>query len=69
MGMGLLLRLLHPEADGRNLGVMVELAPGTTLAACQRVADELGEILRSKPYLESVVTFHSEKVRLRVVTL
>jgi len=61
MGMGLLPSLLYPKADGRNLGITVELAPGVTLAVSQRVANELGVILRSKPYLESVVTFVGQK--------
>ena len=60
-GMGLLPSLLYPKADGRNLGITVELAPGTTLASSQKVADDLGEILRSKPYLESVVKFVGQK--------
>ncbi len=59
--MGLLPSLLYPKADGRNLGITVELAPGGTLAVSQRAADELGEILSSKPYLESVVTFVGQK--------
>ncbi len=61
MGAGLLPSLLYPKADGRNLGITVELAPGTTLGATQKAADELGAILRSKPYLESVVKFVGKK--------
>lgn len=61
MGMGLLPTLLYPKADGRNLGITVELAPGTTLAVSQKVADELGDILHSKPYLESVAAFVGQK--------
>ncbi len=61
VGMGLLPSLLYPKADGRNLGITVELAPGGTLAVSQRVADDLGQILRSKNYLESVVTFVGQK--------
>ncbi|MDZ7699765.1 MAG: efflux RND transporter permease subunit [Deltaproteobacteria bacterium] len=61
MGSGLLPRLLYPKADGRNLGVTVELPPGTTLATSQKAADEMGKILRHKPYLESVVKFVGQK--------
>ncbi|MEA2038734.1 MAG: efflux RND transporter permease subunit [Thermodesulfobacteriota bacterium] len=61
MGMGLLPSILYPKADGRNLGITVELAPGTTLAISQKVGDDLGEILRSKPYLKSVVKFVGQK--------
>ncbi|NCC24621.1 MAG: efflux RND transporter permease subunit [Deltaproteobacteria bacterium] len=61
LGMGLLPSLLYPKADGRNLGVTVELAPDTTLAVSERVAGDLGEILRAKPYLESVAAFVGQK--------
>lgn len=61
MGMGLLPSILYPKADGRNLGITVELAPGTTLEISQKVGDDLGEILRSKPYLKSVVKFVGQK--------
>jgi multidrug efflux pump subunit AcrB len=61
MGMGLLPSLLYPKADGRNLGITVELAPGGTLAVSQQVADDLGRILRAKSYLESVVSFVGQK--------
>ena len=61
MGSGLLPGLLYPKSDGRNLGVTVELAPGTTLASTQKAADKLGQILRSKPYFESVVKFVGQK--------
>ncbi len=60
-GSSLLPSLLYPKADGRNLGVTVELPPGTTLGTSQKAADELGEILRHKPYLESVVRFVGQK--------
>jgi multidrug efflux pump subunit AcrB len=61
MGVGLLPSVLYPKADGRNLGVTVELAPGTTLPQSKEVADILGEVLRSKPYLQSVVKFVGQK--------
>lgn len=61
MGSGLLPSLLYPKADGRNLGITVELPPGTTLATSQKAADALGNILRHKPYLESVVKFVGQK--------
>ena len=46
---------LFPDSDGRKLSVNIELSPTTTLESSQIVADELGEILRSKDYFESVV--------------
>lgn len=60
-GFSLLPSLLYPKADGRNLGVSVELAPGTTLDTSHQVAGELGEMLRAKPYFESVVRFTGQK--------
>ncbi len=61
LAFSLLPSLLYPKADGRNLGIAVELAPGTTLDTSHQVARELGDILRSKPYLESVVRFTGQK--------
>jgi len=61
MGVGLLPSKLYPKADGRNLGVTVELAPGTTLSRSKQVAEVIGETLRSKPYLQSVVKFVGQK--------
>ncbi len=61
MGVGLIPSLLYPKADGRNLGITVELAPGTTLSRSNEVAAILGETLRSKPYLQSVVKFVGQK--------
>lgn len=46
---------LFPATDGERLGINVELPPSAQLATSQQVADELGEILRSKPYFHSVV--------------
>lgn len=46
---------LFPPTDGERLGINIELPPTTQLDASQAVADEIGDILRSKPYFESVV--------------
>ena len=46
---------LFPANDGERLGINVELPPSTQLEQSQQVADELGEILRAKPYFDSVV--------------
>ncbi len=53
--------LLYPKTDGRNLGITVELAPDATLQEARVAAEALGEILRPKPYLESVVAFAGKK--------
>ncbi|NEP01821.1 MAG: efflux RND transporter permease subunit [Symploca sp. SIO2E9] len=46
---------LFPDSDGRKLSINIELPPTTTLNSSQKVADEVGELLRSKNYLESVI--------------
>ncbi|UCJ14787.1 efflux RND transporter permease subunit [Pseudomonas sp. MM211] len=46
---------LFPQSDGERLGINIELPPTAQLATSQQVADEVGEILRRKPYFQSVV--------------
>ncbi len=46
---------LFPDSDGRKLSVNIELPPTTTLDSSQKVADKMGNLLRSKDYLESVI--------------
>ncbi len=46
---------LFPDGDERKMSVNIELSPNTTLESSQIVADDIGDILRSKDYLESVV--------------
>ncbi len=61
IGFGTLPQTLYSQRDGRNLGVTIELPAGTTLATSQECADLVGEILRDKPYLESVVKLVGQK--------
>jgi multidrug efflux pump subunit AcrB len=58
---GFLPTLLYPKEDGRPLGVTVELPPDTPLHRSQDCADALGDLLREKDYLESVVKFAGAK--------
>ncbi|MDJ0682617.1 MAG: efflux RND transporter permease subunit [Xenococcaceae cyanobacterium MO_167.B52] len=46
---------LFAEGDGRKLSINIELSPTTTLDSSQKVADEIGELLREKDYLESII--------------
>lgn len=46
---------LFPPSDGERLGINIELPPTAQLARSQQVADDVGELLRSKPYFQSVV--------------
>ena len=53
-----------PQSDQRNFSVNVELPPTTTLNVTQEVADDLGEILQSKDYLESVIKYVGQRSNL-----
>ena len=52
---------LFPDDDRRNLSINVELPPTATLNQSQKVADDLGEILRSQNYLQSVTKLVGQK--------
>lgn len=53
--------MMYSERDGRNLGVTIELNAEATLDTSQRCADLVGEILRTKSYLESNVKLVGKK--------
>ncbi|MDJ0568001.1 MAG: efflux RND transporter permease subunit [Pleurocapsa sp. MO_192.B19] len=55
---------LFPDDDWRKLSVNIELPPTTTLNSSQKVADDVGEILRSKDYLESVIKLVGQRSSL-----
>ena len=55
---------LFPDDDNRNLSINIELSPTATLNQSQQVADDLGEILRSKSYFESVTKLVGQKSNL-----
>ncbi|WP_193073169.1 efflux RND transporter permease subunit [Pseudomonas sp. FME51] len=46
---------LFPPTDGERLGINIELPPTVQLESSQAVADDIGAILRNKPYFENVV--------------
>ena len=46
---------LFPPTDGERLGINIELPPTVQLENSQAVADDIGAILRNKPYFQSVV--------------
>ncbi|MCU7845282.1 MAG: efflux RND transporter permease subunit [Candidatus Thiodiazotropha sp. (ex Monitilora ramsayi)] len=58
---GQLALTMYPMADGRNLGVTVEMPPDTTLDQSQACADALGETLKEKDWFQSVVKFAGAK--------
>lgn len=53
-----------PQSDQRNFSVNVELPPTTTLDVSQEIADDLGQILREKDYLESVIKYVGQRSNL-----
>lgn len=53
--------VLYPKTDGLNLGINIELPPATRLETSQRVADDVGEMLRDKPYFDSVIKLVGRK--------
>ncbi len=57
---------LFPDGDDTALSVNVELPPTTTLETSQKVADDLGEILRGKDYFENVVKLVGQRSNLVV---
>ncbi|MEO1596496.1 MAG: efflux RND transporter permease subunit [Pseudomonadota bacterium] len=52
---------LMPKDDGRNLGVLVELEPETSLSSAQQCADAVGDKLNALEYFESVTKYVGEK--------
>lgn len=52
-----LRNVMYPASDSMTLGATIELSPDATLNESDRVASTIGEILRAKPYFESVVTY------------
>ncbi|KAA0009759.1 efflux RND transporter permease subunit [Billgrantia pellis] len=46
---------LFPPVDGERLGINIELPPTAPLETSQVVADQVGEMLREKPYFESII--------------
>lgn len=55
---------LFPDSDRDKLSINIELPPTTTLETSQTVADDIGEILREKEYLESVIKFVGQRSNL-----
>ncbi|AFY39785.1 acriflavin resistance protein [[Leptolyngbya] sp. PCC 7376] len=55
---------LFPEGDGRKLSINIEMPPTTTIESSQIAADEVGELLREKDYLESVIKLVGQRSSL-----
>ncbi|WP_316978804.1 efflux RND transporter permease subunit [Shumkonia mesophila] len=58
---GLLPSEAYPKVDGRNMGITVELPPGTPLDRTAEVGLKVGDILRAKPYFQSTIAYVGQK--------
>lgn len=56
--------VFFPESDSRKLSVNVTMPPTTTLARSQQVADDLGNVLRTKEYFKSVIEYAGQQSNL-----
>ena len=52
---------LMPKDDGRNLGILLELEPETSLESAQFCADAVGQQLNELDYIENVTMYVGEK--------
>ncbi len=52
---------LFPPSDGERLGINIEMPPTVTLDGSQAVADEVGALLKDKPYFRNVVQLVGRK--------
>ncbi len=53
--------ILNPQADGRDIGITVELPVDYKLDESEAVARDIGAVLREKPYIESVLRIVGER--------
>lgn len=53
--------IMYPKSDGLKLGINIELPASTVLSTSEKVADHIGELLKEKSYLESVVKLVGKK--------
>lgn len=51
---GFLQSEMYPKADGRNLGITLELHPNTELQESRRIAEKVGDYLRQQPYFSDI---------------
>ncbi len=61
--------VMYPKNDGLKMGIAIELPATTNLSVTQSIADEVGEYLRSKTYLESVVKLSGQKSPMTQLTM
>jgi len=52
---------MMPKGDGRNIGILVEMEPDTSMESAQICADSVGKGLQQLDYVESVTKYVGEK--------
>lgn len=60
---------LMPKDDGRNMGILIELEPNTSMKSAQSCADSVGGKLRELEYFDSVTKYVGEKSPFSVTSL
>lgn len=61
--------IVYPPEDRRNLGITVELSPDATFADADRVAELVGEYLRSRDELQHTIVHAGEKSPFAINTI
>ena len=56
-GSSLLPVMLYPKTDGRDLGITIRMRPETVLEDADRLVLRVGEILRKKSYIQSIIAY------------
>lgn len=52
---------MYPKEDGRNMGITIDLPPGTPLERTAEVGKAVGAILRGKGYIENIILYAGRK--------
>lgn len=60
---------MYPKADGRNLGILIEMPSSTTLKQSEKVAELASGYLKDQPYFSNVTRYVGQKSPLSTGTL
>ncbi len=52
---------MYPKEDGRNMGITVDLPPGTPLERTAELGKTIGAVLRGKDYIDNVILYAGRK--------
>ena len=53
--------IMYPPMDGRNMGITLEMPTGTSLDQSTKIGLRVGEVLRKKDFLESIIVYSGRK--------